>query len=473
MMFGCLVPLVQIWIAPACGDTTAPPVSGAVAATQSPPTPGSVAGPPWRNWLPPNVVLGSLELGPLILQPTLNLQLDGFSEVNNGWGGQHTPAIQDSEHFFEQSNEEGLNGRIDADPFGELSGRISGIFDMSGGGLNAAATNQGQIQNDNYSIEDAYLKWTSGEIFPRLGYNAVQIIGGRYTYRIGDGFLFYNGASGGGNRVAPWMAPHHAFAQSGILRLDSHDVLLEGFYLSPNDHPPTSTRLAGMNLEYRLTDLLSTGFTYANIFHSDTATRQGLNVIYWRAEGSPLAAIEDFYLSCSVALETNGNRVDDALAWYVTPSYTFSMLRWQPTLYYRYATFSGGGTNGNKEFDPLFYGMSDWGTWYQGDILGNWFLGNTNLNSHQVRLNFIVDNIVSVNLIYYHFSLDSRHPVSMPRVTSKNLSDEVNLDIDFTITNWWTMVIMIGANVPETAATELTGGNQTWFQSAIWSGWTF
>lgn len=172
MMFGCLVPLVQIWIAPACGDTTAPPVSGAVAATQSPPTPGSVAGPPWRNWLPPNVVLGSLELGPLILQPTLNLQLDGFSEVNNGWGGQHTPAIQDSEHFFEQSNEEGLNGRIDADPFGELSGRISGIFDMSGGGLNAAATNQGQIQNDNYSIEDAYLKWTW--VKSSLGWDTTQ-----------------------------------------------------------------------------------------------------------------------------------------------------------------------------------------------------------------------------------------------------------------------------------------------------------
>src|SRR5262249_55732810 len=184
-----------------------------------------------------------------------------------------------------------------------------------------------------------------------------------------------------------------AFAQSGILRVNSDDVLLEGFYLSPSDHPPTNTRLAGINLEYRLTTLLSTGLTYANIFHSDTATRQGLNLIYWRAEGSPLPAFEDFYLSSSVALETNGNRVDDALAWYVTPSYTFSTLRWQPTLYYRYATFSGGGTNGNKDFDPLFYGMSDWGTWYQGDILGNWFVGNTNLNSHQVRLNLIVNNI--------------------------------------------------------------------------------
>jgi hypothetical protein len=35
------------------------------------------------------------------------------------------------------------------------------------------------------------------------------------------------------------------------------------------------------------------------------------------------------------------------------------------------------------------------------------------------------------------------------------------------------MVLMIGANVPETAATELTGGNQTWFQSGVWSSWSF
>ena len=242
LMVGCLIPLAQIWIAVTYADTTAPPLTTGAANPQSSPAPGLAGGPAsWSNWLIPNVVLGSLELGPLILQPTLNLQLDGFSEVNNGWGGQHKPPIQDSEHFFEQSNEEGLNGRFDPDHLGELSGRISGIFDMTGGGLNAAATNDGQIQNDNYSIEDAYLKWSSGDMFPRLGYNAVQLIGGRYTYRIGDGFLFYNGASGGGNRAAPWLAPHHAFAQSGILRLDSHHILLEGFYLSPNDHPSTGT----------------------------------------------------------------------------------------------------------------------------------------------------------------------------------------------------------------------------------------
>jgi len=198
-------------------------------------------------------------------------------------------------------------------------------------------------------------------------------------------------------------------------------------------------------------------------------------VIYWRGEGSPVASVRDFYVAWSVALESNGNTNANAVGWYITPSYTFSSLRWQPTLYYRYASFSGGGTNGNRDFDPLFYGMSDWGSWYQGDILGNWVQSNTNLNSHQVRLNMVLSDMTILNLIYYHFSLDSRHmttPTVEP-ITSKNLADEINLELDVAITNWWSTTLMVGANVPETAARQMTGGGQTWFQAGLWSSWTF
>jgi len=204
------------------------------------------------NWLPLSLEIGSFEAGPLTLRPTLNIQFDGFREVNTGWGGSYSPPIQESKQFYEQSNEEGLDSTLNLDRFGTMFARVSGIFAATGGGLNPRGTNYGEIQTDNYSIEDAYLKWTSGDLFPTLGQDAVQIIGGRYTYRIGDGFLFYNGAKGGGNRTDPWTAPHHAFAQSGIFRLDSHHIRIEGFYLSPSDFPKTNTRLAGVNLEYRL-----------------------------------------------------------------------------------------------------------------------------------------------------------------------------------------------------------------------------
>src|SRR5579863_9875069 len=46
------------------------------------------------NWLPPSLTIGSLEAGPLTLRPTLNIQFDGFREVNSGWGGKYSPPIQ-------------------------------------------------------------------------------------------------------------------------------------------------------------------------------------------------------------------------------------------------------------------------------------------------------------------------------------------------------------------------------------------
>jgi hypothetical protein len=118
--------------------------------------------------------------------------------------------------------------------------------------------------------------------------------------------------------------------------------------------------------------------------------------------------------------------------------------------------------------------MSDWGTWYQGDILGNWISSNSNLNSHQARLSLSLNDMFNVNLIYYHFLLDSQHVSgSMAAVTSKDLADEVDLDLDLIITDWWTMVIMVGTNVPGTAAREINGGGQTWVQTGIWSSWSF
>lgn len=460
-------------------ESVASPAADQPASTQSATSAASLSalqGLALGDWLPESLSLGSLRVGPLRLTPTLNAQLDWFAEGNNGWGGKFSPPLERSRYFFEHSNEGGLNAALGLARYGEVAGRVSAIFAMTGGGLNAEATNYGDIQARNYSIEDAYLEWRSGDLFPSLGHDAVSVIGGRYTYQIGDGFLFYNGASGGGNLDAAWLAPHHAFAQTGIVRLQSHGATVEGFYLSPSDHPYRHTEMAGVNTELRLSELIEAGFTYANIFHSDTPERQRLNLLYGRVDGRPLRALRNFYLAASFAIE-NSRTLTNALGWYVTPSYTLSRLPWQPILYYRYASFSGGGHNGGRDFDPLFDGSSDWGTWTQGEILGNWIATNSNLDSDQVRLNLSPDDKLNLNVIYYHFLLDSRAQNLVSKsagpLTSKNLADEVDLTADLSITNWWSMAITFSVNIPGTAAREISGGSQTWVQSCMWSNWQF
>ena len=40
----------------------------------------------------------------------------------------------------------------------------------------------------------------------------------------------------------------------------------------------------------------------------------------------------------------------------------------------------------DEGFNPLAYGMSDWGTWFQGEIIGEYVLANSNLFSYLVGL---------------------------------------------------------------------------------------
>lgn len=94
-----------------------------------------------------------------------------------------------------------------------------------------------------------------------------------------------------------------------------------------------------------------------------------------------------------------------------------------------------------------------------------------------MRLNLTPSDKVNFNIIYYHFTLDSRMQKLVPKpaepVTSTNLADEIDFITDLIITNWWNVAITFSVNVPARAAQQISSGNQTWVQSAIWSNWRF
>ena len=219
------------------------------------------------------------------------------------------------------------------------------------------------------------------------------------------------------------------------------------------------------------------GFTYCNIFNSDIDYENGMNVFYWRGTAIPIPRLPDLHLTSSFAIETNGNKVAGATGWYISPFYRFTHFAWKPKVFYRYASFSGGGPNGNKEFDPLFYGSSDWGAWYQGEILGNWIATNSNLNSHQLRLEVYPSEHLTIDLILYKFLLYSREQSlgqqagasrnqQRPRRRSRS-NNRVRPD---------RMVAGSGhhlAAIPNQAATQITGGTQTWVQSMLTTSFTF
>jgi hypothetical protein len=218
---------------------------------------GAAGGPPASAAfaLPKTLGFGEAAFGPLTLRPTLNVEVAGFAEGNAGFGGQWAAGpINKSDLSMEHSNEVGLNARLDLGNYGTLRGRVSGIFSLAGGGVDPGATSFPDFNTNSYAIEEAFLSWQSGNAFPGLGYNAVQMGYGDQNYQVFDGLLFWSGAGNCGVRGACWLSPREAFREAGTLRLTLGNWLIEGYHLKFNDDPSTGTRLGGGHVEYEFHD---------------------------------------------------------------------------------------------------------------------------------------------------------------------------------------------------------------------------
>ena len=111
----------------------------------------------------------------------------------------------------------------------------------------------------------------------------------------------------------------------------------------------------------------------------------------------------------------------------------------------------------NDEFNPLAYGYTDYGYWFQGEIAGNYPLYNNNLKSDMVRVNAKPLETVTVNVFYYKFTLDD--PQSFG-VTSDDFGDEVDLMVDWQATDRIYVIAVLAQLNPDNAAEQWTGGRQ-------------
>src|SRR5688500_9405163 len=171
----------------------------------------------------------------------------------------------------------------------------------------------------------------------------------------------------------------------------------------------TGTELWGANYELALSESTTLGLSYIKASADDEALRDGMDVYNARAYTAPLKSLPGLSFELEYTREDNGDGME-AIGWSAQAGYEIANVAWTPTLSYRYAFFEGDdpATAASEAFDPLFPGFQDWGSWYQGEIGGEYFLINSNLISHQVRLHFTPNEVLSTGLIGYFFQLD--HP---------------------------------------------------------------
>ena len=321
----------------------------------------------------------------------------------------------------------------------ELYGKLSAIGERTYG----AAPRLVGSDYSSFQVEDLAIGWRSGHAFERLGENALDFSAGRVPYSIGHGLLLYDGAADGGSRGGYWTNPRRAFQFGAIGRFKPGRHRVEAFYLDKDDLPEeeTGTRLWGTNYELRFDEHTTFGATYMKLFaHADVLPRRDrLNVFNARAYTAPLPSLRDLSFELEYVAERNSD-VLHSNAWTLKGTYELSGLTWKPRLSYRYASFQGDNpdTKRSERFDPLLPGFEDWGNWFQGEIAGEYFLANSNLNSHQLRAHVTPSESLDGGLIFYRFSLDQLRSF-IPTVTDKHLAVETDAYIEWKLNDALTL----------------------------------
>jgi len=404
-----------------------------------------------------------------------------FGFANSLYNNPHDPGVPEnlSDQWFEGYVKPSLSWSHTLRSSSEIYGTLSAVGERTYGSMPPAFGDD----VSSFGPEDLSIGWRSGKTLA-IGDNAIDLSIGRSEYELGHGFLLYDGASEGGSRGGYWTNARKAFEFSAVARFQPGPHKVEGFYLDRDELPEndTGSRLWGVNYEFStgLDDSTTIGATYMKwAAHRDRAPgRDGLDVLNLRTYTAPVRSAPDLTFEIEYASERNGADVTAPAvrsnAWTVQAAYQFSSEPWKPKISYRYAVFQGDDpdTAASEEFDPLFPGFSDWGSWWQGEIAGEYFLSNSNLKSHLIRAHFAPSEAIGTGLLFYKFVLD--HPSALgPAVTSSDAATEIDSYTDWKFNAVFTLSLVAAFANPGEAVHQFTGRTKNFTYGMAYVAYAF
>ena len=345
--------------------------------------------------------------------------------------------------------------------FSELSGVYS-----STAGDDASGSTVGLTDTSALTLEQAHVGWQAEDLFDAIENDTLSITVGRQSYNIGTGLLINDGGADGAENGGWYLGLRTAFAESLVASLDGDRWLVEAFRLENRPrYGGTQGEARGANVEYKLDERTRLG---GSLLQADSnvpgeAKLAALSArIEWQGSGGPLGVAGEYVDERSSQIAATG---------YYVEIRSFLNGSDVPVVSYRYAHFDGDDptTAKDERFREIAYGFSDWGAWYQGEITGQYALGNANLVSHRLRFTKEAGDS-TLNVLYYKLALDE--PVSFG-VTSKDWGDEVNLTIDWQATDKLLVTGVLGALFPGDAAEQYTGGSDNWLHAMAYVKFSF
>lgn len=354
---------------------------------------------------------------------------------------------------------------------GTVFGQLSGVFTNTASD-DASGLTIGNGNNSSTDTEQANIGWKIADTFTGLKESEFSISGGRQDYKIGSGMLVADGGSDGGDFGGWYLGMRKAFQETGIVRLQNKELLAELFRIA---NRPRSGGVqgdaVGANFEYTFFGTTKLGATYIDV-DADIDDTENLDVWSGRLDWTPDGALTGVGISGEFANEKNDQIESDG--WFAQASYQFTKAAWAPTFAYRYAHFDGDDPSTSKDegFRSIAYGFTDYGSWYQGEISGNYPLANGNLNSNMFRIKATPSETVTLNLVYYDFWLDQPSALA-PGVTSDDWGKELNFAVDWAVTERIYVIGVLGNLSPGKAAEQWTGGDNDWKYSMLYVSYTY
>ncbi|HEN8801329.1 TPA: hypothetical protein U8251_003964 [Pseudomonas putida] len=396
--------------------------------------------------------LESVSVGSASIIPSLEVGAAAFSHRNQAFGGTASSfgyAVDRNGERFEGYAKYGVELSLPLSEQFTLGGKVSAISSITRGDKDGLGATPDDPEYTDW--EDGYLKLTGKQ----LGwFDQVSVSYGRQNFIVGDGFLLADGHPEQGHEGAYWFGVRKAYDNTMVLSADHDAFHFDAFSLSTRTdvdliNYKERIEMKGGNLQYNLEGGGQAGYMHMRVTDNASELRDGLEVDDIRVIGLPVPGIPDLKLSGEYVWQKNGDAV--ARGWYTGVSYTFSQATWKPTLAYKYSEFSRG-------YDPLFYGASgEWGTWVQGEVVGEYMLFNNNQSTSQLKLTLHPVETVTAGVVLYKFDFKD----TPEGINNKDFAKEVDVYVDWAPSPHWIVGTLVGVAKPDKGAQDLFGSRDT------------
>ena len=200
--------------------------------------------------------------------------------------------------------------------------------------------------------------------------------------------LIYDGGSEGGSRGGFWSGARKAFEFAAIGRVKAGHTTIEAFYLDRDELPEndSDSKSYGVNFEYSWNEDNTLGATYTTWKANQLReSRDGMDLIDLRAYLTPFPSLKALSFEFEYAKEDNGDLIDSDAWKRRSPGSSMAPGSRRSPIAMRCSRATPQHQSQRSLRWTLWTGFYDWGTWWQGEIAGEYFASNSNLVTNQLR----------------------------------------------------------------------------------------